>query len=70
MKLPCINCISLPICKSLMICDMIDDYWKLVRRCSSIRIYLDYEENRKSYQISAKFFKAQNYLYKGKVPDE
>lgn len=68
-KLPCINCITLPICRSLMIKSFLDDYHTLCNRCKLIKEYLNYEQNHKKYQVSDKFFSVQDYIYIGKLHD-
>jgi len=68
--LPCINCITLPICRSLMIKSFIEDYNILCHRCELIREYLNYKANHKNAQISQKFFKIRDYMYIGKLHDE
>lgn len=65
--LPCESCITLPICRSLMIKSFIEDYKTLCRRCSLMREYIEYESTWKNCQISNKFFQVQDYLYIGKL---
>lgn len=64
-KLPCINCICLAICRSLMIKSFIDDYRTLCSRCENMRVYLNYKTNHQKGQISDKFFLVQDYIYIG-----
>ena len=65
--IPCVDCITLSVCRALLEKSFIEDYQMLCGRCSLMREYLEYERHHKRHVISHKFFGIQDYLYLGKL---